>query len=46
LDETDTESKPEPEEIAPENIPFGKINYNSWNFRIGLRYTFGRKQEE
>lgn len=35
-----------PQEIAPENIPFGKINYNSLNLRIGLRYTFGEKEKE
>jgi hypothetical protein len=40
LGETYTEDKDAAEEIAPENIPFGKINYNSWNLRVGLRYTF------
>ncbi len=34
------DSKPEAQKIAPENNPFGNINYKSWNFSIGLRYTF------
>ena len=46
LGETQSESRPEPEDIAPEDIPFGKINYNSWNFRLGLRYTFGKDNSE
>lgn len=46
LGETYTEDKDSPEEIVPENIPFGKINYNSLNLRIGLRYTFGEKENE
>ena len=33
-----------PQPIAKSNIPFGKINYNSWNFRLGIRYTFGKIQ--
>ena len=37
-------SRPEPQEIAVEDIPFGAINYNSWNFRLGLKYTFNSKQ--
>ncbi|HOE05175.1 MAG TPA: hypothetical protein PLZ52_08170 [Bacteroidales bacterium] len=32
-----------PQEIAPEDIPFGKINFNSTNIRLGLSYTFGKK---
>ena len=36
-------SKPEAQEIAPENNPFGNINYKSWNFSIGIRYTFVKK---
>jgi hypothetical protein len=33
-------SQSEPEEIESEYIRFGKIDYNSWNFKLGLRYTF------
>ena len=46
LGETNTESKPELEEIAVEDIPFGAINYNSWNFRLGLCYTFQKNQKQ
>jgi hypothetical protein len=36
-------SNPNPIDLNPEDIPFDKINYNSWNFRVGLRYTFKKK---
>jgi len=35
-----------PNELTPEEIPFSKIDYSSWNFRLGIRYTFGKKQNE
>jgi hypothetical protein len=41
LNETTLESITEPETLAPERIPFSEINYNSWNYRFGIRYTFG-----
>ncbi len=32
-----------PMEIPDDRMPdFDIINYNSWNFRLGLRYTFGK----
>ncbi|HOZ30618.1 MAG TPA: hypothetical protein PLL66_06840 [Bacteroidales bacterium] len=34
-----------PQPIEKSDIPFGKIDYSSWNFRIGLRYTFGKKEK-
>jgi hypothetical protein len=35
-----------PREIPADRMPdFGKINYNSINFRLGLRYTFGNKND-
>jgi hypothetical protein len=36
-------SRSEPVDIAADDIPFGKINYDSWNFRLGLRYTFKKQ---
>jgi len=38
-----TYTESEPIELDSEDIPFDKINYNSWNFRVGLRYTFKKK---
>lgn len=34
-----------PHELSQDDIPFGKIDYSSWNFKIGLRYTFGKKEK-
>lgn len=42
LGKTNIESKPAPEDIALEDFPFCKINYSSWDFRLGIRYTFGK----
>jgi hypothetical protein len=36
-------SQPEPAEINSRFVAFREMSYNSWNFRLGLRYTFARE---
>jgi hypothetical protein len=33
-------SEPDPAEINSRFVAFREMSYNSWNFRLGLRYTF------
>jgi hypothetical protein len=41
-----TYTESDPKELNSEDIPFEKINYNSWNFRVGLRYTFNKTKKK
>jgi hypothetical protein len=36
-------SQPDPAEINSRFVAFREMSYDSWSFRLGLRYTFGNK---